>query len=467
MLMNRALGRGGYGGGGVRTGSSGTATGTGGYGGYGPGAQKKKKLDPNNPKDVEYLRRMHPDFDEVMGNAEVDYKTRSETDANFEGKFRIPPPMEPTRTFREHVNSVDAVCWGPEPGQFVSASHDKTLKVWDAASGRCLETLAGHSGGIYHCAAASNRKLVVSCGAGSESNLLLWQWAQKKSSMKLAGHQRSVIHATFSPDSQCTSTLDQDGNVLIHDLASGKCTFSKNAHYGMGLCSSFCKQDGNLLCTAGYDGCIHVLDLREEATRQVWQLPSTVANWSSASNVGLCLDKAHGGYPVHAVECTGPTEVISGGADNTLKRWDLRMLGPRQAPHCAWEYLGHTAAIRSLCVSNDTSLIVSGCEDGSCRVWQKDPLTQRQGKLAGLKKELEQAAAPDARRKREEISSEKASVDSLKNDGYSEAVRGLFGHVAQVSCCAWQEDGRGSASILSSSWDQTVQLFQVSLKEFQ
>ena len=37
----------------------------------------------------------------------------------------------------------------PDGRRFVSASRDKTLKVWDVATGECVATLEGYSGWVY------------------------------------------------------------------------------------------------------------------------------------------------------------------------------------------------------------------------------------------------------------------------------------------------------------------------------
>ena len=36
----------------------------------------------------------------------------------------------------------------PDGRRVVSASDDKTLKVWDVATGECVATLEGHSGSV-------------------------------------------------------------------------------------------------------------------------------------------------------------------------------------------------------------------------------------------------------------------------------------------------------------------------------
>ena len=42
----------------------------------------------------------------------------------------------------------------PDGRRVVSGSEDKTLKVWDVATGECVATLEGHSSGV-RCAAST------------------------------------------------------------------------------------------------------------------------------------------------------------------------------------------------------------------------------------------------------------------------------------------------------------------------
>lgn len=460
MLMNRALNRGGYGG--FAHGRS---------AGRGSG---KKKLDPSNPKDIAYLRAMHPDFDEVMISADFSYKTQCVTDAGFANKYKMPPVIAAARSFRDHTNSVDAVAWLPEHDHFISAAHDKTLKIWDLKSGRCIDTLEGHGAGVYHCSVAINGKLFISCGSGSEreNNALLWQWPQKKVVMQIKGHRRSVLHATFSSDSQSVATGDQEGNVLVHDVASGKCRLRTNLHLGSVRESSFCTEDDNLILTAGDDGFLRLLDVREQVRHPASnQLPSVAAN-VAALHTGLSIPRAHDGYTTYAVSFSSRETAFSGGGDHKLKRWDLRMLAP-WSPKCAGEYLGHSAPVRSLSVAENGRFIVSGCEDGSCRIWPRDERADVQVTITELQTEISELEGKSSHEDptrllalRKRLAEAKAQEDHLKRDGYCSSVRCLTGHVSQVSGVAWREQS-GCVSILSSSWDQSIQLYNLNLRELQ
>jgi WD40 repeat protein len=53
------------------------------------------------------------------------------------------------RTLIGHTGPVYGVAMSGDGRLAVSASSDKTLKVWDVASGRELRTLAGHTGAVY------------------------------------------------------------------------------------------------------------------------------------------------------------------------------------------------------------------------------------------------------------------------------------------------------------------------------
>ena len=56
------------------------------------------------------------------------------------------------QTLKGHSDGVTSVAFSPDGTRIISGSYDKTIKIWDANTGQCLETLMGHSRGVFSVA---------------------------------------------------------------------------------------------------------------------------------------------------------------------------------------------------------------------------------------------------------------------------------------------------------------------------
>jgi platelet-activating factor acetylhydrolase IB subunit alpha len=86
---------------------------------------------------------------------------------------------ECTRTLRGHDHSVSAVSWLPDTTgsssssssssnlRLASCSRDSSIKIWDAATGYCIDTLSGHSDWVRSIAAAAASTAVTGVAEGS------------------------------------------------------------------------------------------------------------------------------------------------------------------------------------------------------------------------------------------------------------------------------------------------------------
>ncbi|HKQ90004.1 MAG TPA: TIR domain-containing protein, partial [Blastocatellia bacterium] len=99
---------------------------------------------------------------------------RSLTSPRIVPKFNLPDLPHPAliRSLEGHSLPVSGCAFSPDGKLIVSASWDRTLKVWDAGTGQMLRSLEGHSDSVIGCAFNPDGKLIVS--ASSDRTLKVW-----------------------------------------------------------------------------------------------------------------------------------------------------------------------------------------------------------------------------------------------------------------------------------------------------
>ena len=64
----------------------------------------------------------------------------------------LPPGVKLLRTLEGHQGAVLSVAFDPQGGTLASGSDDKTVKLWEARSGKLLRTLEGHQDSVMSVA---------------------------------------------------------------------------------------------------------------------------------------------------------------------------------------------------------------------------------------------------------------------------------------------------------------------------
>ena len=108
------------------------------------------------------------------------------------------------RTFLGHEHSVSAVRFVPSgagspssSNHVVSASWDKSLRIWDVSTGYCVKTISGHAGRVRDVSPTFDGRYLLF--AGDDQTARIWDIALGKCTATLFGHDDVIECCTFAP----------------------------------------------------------------------------------------------------------------------------------------------------------------------------------------------------------------------------------------------------------------------------
>ena len=115
-----------------------------------------------------------------------------------------------------HNNVISSIERSPDDAQYLTASWDGTVRVWDAATGNQLLLLAGHQGRVWHAALDSDGQRIVSAGADGAINM--WS-ARDGERLFVLGHQPdAILSLAVSSGGKFLAASDAGGAVRIYVL---------------------------------------------------------------------------------------------------------------------------------------------------------------------------------------------------------------------------------------------------------
>ena len=253
---------------------------------------------------------------------------------NPKDRLDIPP-----RTILEG-SSVTSVQWSPNGGTIVSGSDDNLVRVWDAVTGNCLQTLTGHTILVTSVAHSPDGTHILS---GSwDSSIKIWDAVTGNCLQTLTGHTYEVFSVAYSPDGAHILSGSSDKTIRVWDAVTGNCLQTLTGHtdfvYGVAY-----SPDGTHILSGSRDSSIRVWDA---ATGNCLQTLTGHTSW--VWSVAYSPDGAH---------------ILSGSEDNTIKIWDA------VTGNCLQTLTGHTRGVNSVAYSPDGAHILSGSLDHTIKIW--------------------------------------------------------------------------------------------------
>ncbi|OMH78408.1 Nuclear distribution protein PAC1 [Zancudomyces culisetae] len=90
------------------------------------------------------------------------------------------------------------------PDRIVSASRDKSIKIWELSSGYCTKTIVGHAEWVRRASVSEDNRLLVTCS--NDQSVRVWDGNTGECRLDLRGHENVVECAEFVP-SNCYSSI--------------------------------------------------------------------------------------------------------------------------------------------------------------------------------------------------------------------------------------------------------------------
>lgn len=239
-------------------------------------------------------------------------------------------PWKLMRVISGHLGWVRSLAVEPDNKWFASGAGDRTIKIWDLATGTLRLTLTGHISTVRGLAVSPRHPYLFSCG--EDKMVKCWDLETNKVIRHYHGHLSGVYALSLHPTLDVLVTGGRDGVARVWDMRTRSNVHVLGGHTGT-LSDVKCQEADPQIITSSLDSTVRLWDL------------------AAGKTMGVLTHHKKGvrALALHPTEFT-----FASASTGSIKQW--------KCPEGAFmqNFEGHNAIINSLCVNTNNVLFSGG-----------------------------------------------------------------------------------------------------------
>ena len=266
--------------------------------------------------------------------------------------------IKPIGSFEEHISSLETIRFNPtNKAQFLTGSHDMSVRLWDVERPASLHVFTGHEQGVWAVDVHPSGKFFAS--TGPDGSIQVADLTSRSVVQKLEGTFEKGYWLKFSADGKFLLASGQSGALQLIDTVSFKNIATRSFETSIVYCAKFLEGQSKIVCCTS-EGDICLLSEKLEPI--------------STTNTGK--------QEIRSIELLGPNKLVASSENGNLRFYQMEDEGSKLT--LAESLKAHKSPLTFLRFDEKNDFLYSTAKDSSVFAWQASSLQLRHNLVGHL-----------------------------------------------------------------------------------